>query len=41
MQELIELIRVLLKGMFTGKIILHCHDGIIKKVTKEDLVKKF
>jgi len=41
MEKCFRIIQRLLAGYFSGKIILHCHEGTIKKITKEDMVEKF
>jgi len=41
MHKCFRIIQQLLESFFTGKIILHVHEGTIKKITKEDMIEKF
>jgi len=39
MEKIIEFVRRFIASKFTGKVTLHFHLGVIKKVTREEEVK--
>lgn len=39
MEHIIEAILSYVRAKFTGKITLHLHDGVVKKITKESSIK--
>ena len=39
LERIIECIMAYVRGKFSGKITLHFHEGVVKKVTKESAVE--